>query len=119
GRKPWPSGTRAATRPRRVTDSEVVVTLAGRRATGRYALFRTRGRDWMIHRMDPPADPDRGHLPDRFDLQSPVDGPAPRCDGWAIETSWHGRRGVLTASGGTVEITTPEGEARCAAWGGP
>src|SRR5919199_2194561 len=35
-------------------DGEVMVTLHGRRVKGKYVLFRTRGHDWMIHRMDPP-----------------------------------------------------------------
>src|SRR6476620_3715635 len=40
-------------------DEEVMVTLHGERVQGRYVLFRTKGKDWMIHRMDPPEDPDR------------------------------------------------------------
>src|SRR5258708_14589408 len=43
---------------------KVVVTLRGKRVQGRYALFRTRADDWMIHRMDPPQDPDREPMPD-------------------------------------------------------
>ena len=40
-------------------------------AEGRYALFPLQpgeptGKDWMIHRMDPPADPDREPMPDRI-----------------------------------------------------
>ncbi len=38
-------------------DDEVMVTFHGERVHGRYVLFRTRGKDWMIHRMDPPEDP--------------------------------------------------------------
>ena len=37
------------------TDKKVVVTFVGERVVGRYALFQTGGRNWMIHRMDPPA----------------------------------------------------------------
>ncbi|NLT05504.1 MAG: DNA ligase, partial [Solirubrobacterales bacterium] len=36
-------------------DDEVIATFDGDRLRGRYALFRTRGDNWMIHRMDPPA----------------------------------------------------------------
>src|SRR5687768_8022395 len=40
-------------------DGKLMVDFHGERVQGRYALFRTRGdRDWMIHRMDPPPDPD-------------------------------------------------------------
>ncbi|HEX6237099.1 MAG TPA: DNA polymerase ligase N-terminal domain-containing protein [Acidimicrobiales bacterium] len=95
--------------PEKITDREVIVTLEGSRASGRYALFRTRGRDWMIHRMDPPVDPERRHLPDRFDLIEPGEGPPPGGDGWAVETLWRGQRAVLTGSGGSVELTTGEG----------
>src|SRR3954468_19417640 len=34
-------------------DDKVVMVLHGSRVDGRYALYRTRGDDWMIHRMDP------------------------------------------------------------------
>jgi bifunctional non-homologous end joining protein LigD len=40
-------------------DDEVMVTFHGERVRGRYVLFRTKGDDWMIHRMDPPEDPER------------------------------------------------------------
>ena len=44
-------------------DNKAVVTLHGARVDGRYALFQTRGNQWMIHRMDPPADPTREEMP--------------------------------------------------------
>lgn len=97
--------------PEKITDTEAIVTLAGERATGRYALFRTRGRDWMIHRMDPPVDPERRHLPDSFHLIEPGEGPVPDGEGWAVETLWRGQRTVLTSSGGSVELATPDGTA--------
>ena len=37
------------------TDSKVKVVLHGTRVQGRYALFQTGGKNWMIHRMDPPT----------------------------------------------------------------
>src|SRR5918997_3935656 len=45
-------------------DVEVMVTLHGERVQGKYVLFHTRGKDWMIHRMDPPQDPDREPMPE-------------------------------------------------------
>ena len=39
----------------------MIVVFHGERLHGRYALFKLgKGdeKDWMIHRMDPPADPD-------------------------------------------------------------
>ncbi len=38
---------------------EVHGDLHGDRVRGRYVLFHTRGKHWMIHRMDPPEDPER------------------------------------------------------------
>ena len=85
---------------------ELVVVLDGRRAQGRYALFQTDGRNWMIHRMDPPDDPSRSHPPERFDLVQAQTGPKPRGRGWALETRWHGLRAVLTSSGGVVDLVS-------------
>jgi bifunctional non-homologous end joining protein LigD len=102
----WDTGTYTA---EKITDSKVTFTLSGRRAEGRYALFQTDGRNWMIHRMDPPADPGRRHVPDTFALIEPVPGPPPEGDGWALETRWHGVRAVLVSSGGVVEVGTRDG----------
>ena len=41
-------------------DDEVMVTFHGERLQGRYVLFRTGGKNWMIHRMDPPRGPGAG-----------------------------------------------------------
>ena len=61
------------------TDREVKVVFHGRRAQGRYVLFKTRGNQWMIHRMDPPADPDRRPWPgwEAFEAMVAVEGPMP------------------------------------------
>jgi bifunctional non-homologous end joining protein LigD len=103
----WDRGTYV---PEKVTDTKVTVRLHGGRSEGRYALFQTDGRNWMIHRMDPPADPTRRQVPERFDLLTPVPGPPPTGDGWAVETRWHGVRCVLVSSGGIVHLLTPDGE---------
>lgn len=31
----------------------VIVTFHGKRITGKHAIFRTRGKNWLVHRMDP------------------------------------------------------------------
>ena len=56
----WDRGTFEAEKFR---DDEVIATLAGERVQGKYALFQTDGDNWMIHRMDPPADPDHEPMP--------------------------------------------------------
>src|SRR5215204_1372678 len=59
----WDRGTYMAEKFR---DDEVIATFHGERMNGRYALFRTRESDWMIHRMDPPADPAYEPFPERL-----------------------------------------------------
>src|SRR6266536_2854309 len=46
---------------------KVVATFHGERMQGKYALFRTSDKNWLIHRMDPPADPDRDPFPERIE----------------------------------------------------
>src|ERR1700730_2903433 len=49
------------------TDREGMVVLHGKRVEGRDVLFETGGKTWMIHRMDPPQDPEREPMPERID----------------------------------------------------
>src|SRR3954468_5795880 len=44
-------------------DAEVMLTFHGERVRGRYVLFRTGGKNWMIHRMGPPGGPDPAPRP--------------------------------------------------------
>src|ERR1700750_150617 len=57
-------------------DKEVMVTFHGERVRGRYVLFRTSDKNWMIHRMDPAEDPDREPLPEHG---APMPRPGARC----------------------------------------
>src|SRR6266513_1364137 len=59
----WDRGTYEAEKFR---DDEVILTFSGERVRGRYALFQTAGDNWMIHRMDPPADPEREPMPEHL-----------------------------------------------------
>src|SRR4051794_4022512 len=45
-------------------DAEVMVVFHGERVRGGYVLFKTGGKNWMIHRMDPPEDPEREPMPE-------------------------------------------------------
>lgn len=90
------------------SDREVMVTLHGERLRGRYVLFRTgrRDRDWMMHRMDPPDDPERELLPDRPVPVEPVEGELPGGDGWRFLVVWPDSvRAAVAVDGG-----------RCRAW---
>jgi bifunctional non-homologous end joining protein LigD len=86
-------------------DDEVVVVLRGSRVSGRYVLFRTAGRDWMIHRMDPP-EPGWAPLPDliRPMLASPAARLPADDDAWAYEMRWAGQRAVAYLSGGRLRV---------------
>jgi bifunctional non-homologous end joining protein LigD len=91
-------------------DDEVMVTFHGERLHGRYVLFRTRGKDWMIHRMDPPEDPDREPLPERVEPMLAKPGPLPPDDAdWAFEIKWDGVRAIATIDGGRLRLTSRRG----------
>jgi bifunctional non-homologous end joining protein LigD len=89
------------------TDREVKVVLHGRRIRGRYALFRTGERSWMIHRMDPPADPERRPMPPPGSIEPMKATPAaepPTGSDWAFEIKWDGHRVLAFVSGGRVRL---------------
>jgi len=89
------------------TDREVKVVLHGERARGRYVLFRTDGDQWMIHRMDPPADPDAEPLPDLVHPMTAVPGdlpPAAQGERYGYERKWDGVRAVVYADRGSIRV---------------
>jgi bifunctional non-homologous end joining protein LigD len=91
-------------------EDEVMVTFHGERVRGRYVLFRTRGDDWMIHRMDPPEDPDYEPLPESMAPMLARLGDLPRDDDhWAYEIKWDGVRALAFVSGGRVRFTNRTG----------
>jgi bifunctional non-homologous end joining protein LigD len=79
---------------------------------GRYVLFRTRGEDWMIHRMDPPQDPGRTPMPDKIEPMMAKLGTAiPSPDSaWGFEFKWDGIRALAYVEGGTVRLMSRSGE---------
>ena len=91
-------------------DDKVTVTFFGERVRGRYALFQTDGRNWMIHRMDPPSDPERALVP--TDVQPMLATPTatvPTGSGWAWEMKWDGVRCLATVEGGRVRLANRSG----------
>jgi bifunctional non-homologous end joining protein LigD len=104
----WDSGTYEA---EKVRDDEVIVTLHGKRVDGKYALFQTKGNQWMIHRMSPPADPTREPVP--RDLRPMLAMPAeqlPRDEAkWAFEMKWDGMRVLLFVEGGQLNLISRRG----------
>ncbi|SCE68790.1 bifunctional non-homologous end joining protein LigD [Micromonospora mirobrigensis] len=92
-------------------DDEVIVVLAGDRTRGRYALFATGGRDWMIRRTDPPP-PGWTSMPERV---APMHAtPARRLPtddaAWGYELRWDGVRAVAHVSGGRLLLRSADGE---------
>ena len=86
-------------------DDEVIVRLHGEQLQGRYALFQTRGKDWMIHRMDPPQDPSREPVPAHIQPMLPtLVRTLPAGGGWALEIKWDGVRAIATVSGGRLRL---------------
>jgi bifunctional non-homologous end joining protein LigD len=100
--KIWDRGTYEAHKFR---SDEVIVTFKGERLQGKYALFQTRGKNWMIHRMDPPADPDREPLPEHLKPMLAKLGKLPRDEErWGFEVKWDGVRALGYASGGRLRL---------------
>lgn len=101
--KVWDRGTYTTEKFR---PDEVIVVLSGERVQGRYVLFQTAGDNWMIHRMDPPADPTREPMPERLEpmlatlsKKLPVDD-----DAWAFEVKWDGIRALAYIEGGRIRL---------------
>ncbi|HEX5146086.1 MAG TPA: DNA ligase D, partial [Conexibacter sp.] len=97
------------------TDKKVEVTLNGERLQGRYGLFPIGraprgdgdGAAWMIHRLDPPSDPQREPLPAHVApmLAKGEAGELPADDErWGYEVKWDGIRALLWSDHGHVRI---------------
>jgi bifunctional non-homologous end joining protein LigD len=100
----WDRGTYEGEKWR---DDEVMVVFHGERLRGRYVLFRA-GRDpkdWMIHRMDPPADPGREPMPERIaPMLARLGDLPPREEDWGFEVKWDGVRIVAFGEPGRLRL---------------
>ncbi|MGI9020421.1 MAG: non-homologous end-joining DNA ligase [Solirubrobacterales bacterium] len=91
-------------------EGKVTVVLHGDRVEGTYGLFPTKGRNWMIHRMDPPADPGRVPMPERAKPMMAVLSELPREDGgWAYELKWDGVRAIGYSDAGHLKLESRNG----------
>jgi bifunctional non-homologous end joining protein LigD len=102
--KVWDSGTYECEKFR---DDEVIVTFHGERLTGKYVLFRAGKdeKDWMIHRMDPPVDPDREPMPERLVPMLATAGKLPADESrWSFEIKWDGVRALVYSQPGRFRI---------------
>ncbi len=105
----WDAGTYELVKwePRKV---EVIFN--GERLRGRYGLFPI-GRagdaggenDWMIHRMDPPQNPDWAPLPEHVVPMLARPGGLPRDpERWSFEVKWDGVRAIAYAQPGRLRL---------------
>jgi bifunctional non-homologous end joining protein LigD len=98
----WDRGTYVA---EKFTDDKVVLEFSGEQVRGRYALFATKGDNWMIHRMDPPEDAGRQPLPRGLQPMLACPGKLPRDEGaFAYELKWDGVRALAYCEPGQVRL---------------
>lgn len=96
--------------PHKIADDKVEVTLHGERVEGRYGLFplsRDGGgrHEWMIHRMEPPADAGREPMPDDVAPMLARLGDLPRDpQDWAFEIKWDGVRALAFGQPGRLTL---------------
>jgi bifunctional non-homologous end joining protein LigD len=88
---------------------KIEVALHGRRLDARYALFAIEDgenpKDWMIHRMDPAADPRREPMPAQLVPMFATTGSLPQPDdGWAFEVKWDGVRAIAYSRPGELRL---------------
>jgi bifunctional non-homologous end joining protein LigD len=87
-------------------DKEVKVVFHGKRASGRYVLFPTDGKNWMIHRMDPPPRGFEAMPRSIAPMLAVLSAEPPQGDGWAYEFKWDGVRAIVFVDGGRVRATS-------------
>ena len=99
----WDRGTYDA---EKFEEAKVIMTFDGERVQGKYALFQTKGDNWMIHRMDPPVDSAREPMPRGLKpMMATLSTTLPRDDGtWAYEIKWDGVRAIAYCDGGHLRL---------------
>ena len=85
------------------------MALHGNRVQGRYALFPIEQgdapKDWLIHRMDAPSDPEREPMPEGIVPMLARAGELPRPErGWAYEIKWDGVRALAYCQPGELRL---------------
>ncbi|MFL0274392.1 ATP-dependent DNA ligase [Mycobacterium sp. SMC-19] len=104
----WDSGTYVTEKFEDTPEKgEVIVVLAGSRISGRYALIRTGGDQWLAHRM-------KDQQAFTFNELAPMlatHGSVTRLDAgqWAFEGKWDGYRLLVEADHGRVRLRARSG----------
>jgi DNA ligase D-like protein (predicted polymerase)/DNA ligase D-like protein (predicted 3'-phosphoesterase) len=103
----WDSGTYET---QKWEERKVEVTFHGERLHGRYGLFPIGGdgaKDWMIHRMDAPDDPDRQAMPERLVPMLARSGKLADLgeeSAWSFEVKWDGVRALAYVKPGRLRL---------------
>jgi bifunctional non-homologous end joining protein LigD len=104
--KIWDQGTYEVLKwePRKIE-----VALHGARVDARYALFPISAeeppKEWMIHRMDPPADSTREPMPEHVKPMLARAGALPQDEhAWAYEIKWDGVRAIAYSTPGELRL---------------
>jgi bifunctional non-homologous end joining protein LigD len=104
----WDAGTYEA---EKFNDSaekgEVIVNLHGSRISGRYALIKTNGDQWLAHRMKDQKVFDFGEISPMLAMHGSV--AACKASQWALEGKWDGYRVLLEADHGAVRLRSRRG----------
>lgn len=101
----WDAGTYECLK---FTPTKVIVSFHGARVRGKYALFQTNGKNWMLHRMDPPLDPTAEPMPEQVMpmlAKLTTDLPA-QPEKWGYEIKWDGIRCLAYVEGGRVRLAS-------------
>src|SRR5579859_1002243 len=107
----WDSGTYEL---HKWEERKVEVSFHGERLRGRYGLFpigrEADSNDWMIHRMDPPSDPERVPMPEHVlpMLARAGDLPADEAN-WSFEVKWDGVRAIAYLQPGRLRLESRNG----------
>ncbi|WP_072804873.1 ATP-dependent DNA ligase [Rhodococcoides yunnanense] len=104
----WDSGTYELEKWR---DDEVIVTLSGAKAKGRFALIRTKGDQWLMHRMTEQSPHTESALPKSVapmlatagDVEDLPDGE------WSFEGKWDGFRVIARCAHGEMKLESRSG----------
>jgi len=102
----WDTGTYETHKFRK---DEVIVTFHGERLRGKYVLFQTDGKNWMIHRMDPPES-EREAMPERLvPMLAKLSGLPAREEDYGYEVKWDGIRALAFVQGGRMRLENRNG----------
>lgn len=104
----WDRGTYVAEKFEDTAErGEVIVVLHGSRISGRYALIRTGGDDWLVHRMKDQQRFSFDAITPMLATHGSVTGLDPQQ--WAFEGKWDGYRLLVEIDHGRVRLRSRSG----------